>query len=168
MRLEAAIMKIRLLALSALVLAASALAQQPKPEPLWEAFAAVYDANAPILLQGRVVRADWLEPRSVIWVEGVIKTGGTKQLWRVGTGASSLFSEDDRTSLAPGAQVVVRGYNAKDTSCSATCRMAGRDFTLRSGKKILTPTGTGLCSLDQLIHDTCTVAQRPGPPPTVN
>ena len=147
-------------------LAAPALAQQS--EPLWRPFAAAFDADAPILLQGRIVRADWLEPKSVIWVEGVIGTGEKKKLWRDDTAAASLFTEQERASLTPDVEVVVRGYNAKEASCSLACRMAARDFTLPTGVKLLPKSGTGVCRLDQLLTNACPQAFRPGPPPMVN
>src|SRR5262249_6491402 len=114
--------------------------------------------------EGRIVRVDWLEPKSV-WIEAL--GAGGNQLWRVDTGAASFFSDADRSSLAEGMRVTVRGYNAKDASCAVYCRMAGRDFTLATGAKIASPTGTGICSMDQLIQNACTVAQRPGPPPVL-
>jgi hypothetical protein len=148
------------------LVALPALAQQPKPEPLWQAFAAVYDANAPLTLKGTLVRADWLEPRSVVWLK--TGAGGETKLWRIETGAASLFDVPDRARLAPGIEVSVRGYNAKNQTCAETCRMAGRAFTLKGGGTIAPRIGQGVCAVEDLIRETCTAANRPGPPPQIN
>jgi hypothetical protein len=160
-------MKLQAVAIVCLGLAAlPAFAQQPKPEPLWQAFAAVYDANKPIILKGTIIRSDWLEPRSVLWLKSEV--GGERKLWRVETSPASLFEEMDRDRLAPGIEVAVRGYSAKDESCPGPCQIAGRSFTLADGSRIAPRNGEGACSTLELIKETCAVARRPGPPPQIN
>jgi hypothetical protein len=141
-----------------------ALAQQPKPEPLLQAFAAVYDANKPIVIRGTIVRSDWREPRSVVWLK--VGAGDDAKLWRIDTSPMTLFDEADRSRLAPGIMVAVRGYGAKD-GCADMCRAAGRSFMLADGSRIAPRNGQGVCSTEELIKETCAAASRPGPPPQI-
>ncbi len=145
---------------------AGAAAAQEK-EPLYYAFAKYFDARDSIHLVGTVVSAEWLEPKSVVWVKGSAD-GGPEKLWRVDTSAGSLFPDSEKAMLSPGAKLTIRGFNTKDKSCAVTCRMAPVEFDMADGQRFLGHPGWGKCTVEQLTKETCPDAKRPGPPPAVN
>jgi hypothetical protein len=124
------------LAVGALLLSATA--------PLWahHAFGAEFDPNAPIRLQGRVVKLEWVNPHAWIHIEVKAKGGGT-EVWMVegGTPNTLLRRGLKRESLKYGTELIVDGYQTKDHSLK---RANGRDVTLADGRKMfLGSSGTG-------------------------
>jgi hypothetical protein len=109
------------------------------------AFAAEFDPNAPVLLQGKVTKVQWINPHA--WVHlAAVKEDGTTQEWMVegGTPNTLLRAGINRDSLKPGTEIVVRGYQAKDKSCQPACKANGRDVTFPDGRKIfMGSSGTG-------------------------
>ena len=79
----------------------------------------------------------------------------------------SLFDEADRSRLAPGVLVAVRGYATKDR-CADMRREAGRSFMLADGSRIAPRNGPGVCPTEALIKESCAAASRPGPPPQIS
>ena len=50
----------------------------------------------------------------------------------------------DRNSLKPGMEIVVRGYQSLDRSCTPVCKANGRDITFPDGRKAFVgSSGTG-------------------------
>jgi len=46
--------------------------------------------------------------------------------------------------LAPGTEIIVRGYQSKDRICEPACKANGRDITFTDGRKIfMGSSGTG-------------------------
>ena len=106
------------------------------------AFGAEFDPNAPIRLQGKVVKLEWVNPHSWIHIEIKNKAGGT-EVWMVegGTPNTLLRRGLTRESLKYGTELIVDGYQTKDHSLK---RANGRDVTFTDGKKIfLGSSGTG-------------------------
>ena len=111
---------------------------------LWahHAFGAEFDPNAPIRLQGKVVRLEWVNPHAWIHVE-IKDRNGAAEVWMVegGTPNTLLRRGLTRQSLAYGTEIIVDGYQTKDHSLK---RANGRDVTFTDGKKVfLGSSGTG-------------------------
>jgi len=105
------------------------------------AFGAEFDPNAPIRLQGRVVKLEWVNPHAWIHIE-VKKKGGGSEVWMVegGTPNTLLRRGITRDSLTVGTEIVVDGYQSKDRSNRAN----GRDLTFPDGRKLfMGSSGTG-------------------------
>ena len=106
------------------------------------AFGAEFDPNAPIRLQGKVVKLEWVNPHAWIHIE-VVQPSGAKEVWMVegGTPNTLLRRGLTRQSLAFGTELIVDGYQTKDHSLK---RANGRDVTLSDGKKMfMGSSGTG-------------------------
>ncbi|MBI1340486.1 hypothetical protein GC169_09820 [bacterium] len=116
------------------------------------AFAAEFDANAPVLLKGKVVKVEWVNPHTWIHIDvpdtdekGKSKPG-TMTGWMVegGTPNTLLRTGINKKSLAIGTEIVVRGYQSKDALCSPKCKANGRDVTFPDGRKLFVgSSGTG-------------------------
>jgi hypothetical protein len=105
------------------------------------AFAAEFDANAPITLKGTVVRVEWINPHSWIHVD-VKGAEGKVERWMVEGGNPSVLLRRGITkeSLPVGTEVVVEGYKAKGVPFRAN----GRDLTYADGRKLfMGSSGTG-------------------------
>ncbi len=106
------------------------------------AFGAEFDPDAPIRLQGKVVKLEWVNPHAWIHIE-VKKPDGTTEVWMVegGTPNTLLRRGLTRDSLAYGTVLIVDGYQTKDHSLK---RANGRDVTFADGRKIfMGSSGTG-------------------------
>ena len=96
-------------------------------------FAAEFDINRPIKLDGVVTKMEFSNPHSWLHLEIVTATG-EKQQWMVEGGAPNALIRNgwNRNSVAPGTKVHVEGFQAKDRSF----RASGRDITLPDGKSL--------------------------------
>lgn len=106
------------------------------------AFGAEFDPDAPIRLQGKVVKLEWVNPHAWIHIE-VAKPDGTKEVWMVegGTPNTLLRRGLTRDTLKLGTELVVDGYQTKDHSLK---RANGRDVTFTDGRKMfMGSSGTG-------------------------
>jgi hypothetical protein len=126
----------------AALLALGAVAQQAWAH---HAFAAEFDANAPVLLRGKVTKVEWINPHA--WVHLAVATPGKPTAaWMVegGTPNTLLRSGINRNSLKPGTEIIVRGYQSKDKLCTPACKANGRDVTFPDGRKVfMGSSGTG-------------------------
>jgi hypothetical protein len=105
------------------------------------AFAAEFDANKRLQLEGRVTKMEWINPHAWMHIE-VKKPDGTAEAWMIegGTPNTLLRRGITRDSLKIGTIVKVDGYQAKDGSKRAN----GRDLTLQNGQKLfMGSSGTG-------------------------
>lgn len=111
--------------LAALVAAAPLIAHH--------AFGAEFDRDAPIRLEGPVVMLEWVNPHTWIHLEHT-NDDGTTDVWMVegGTPNTLLRRGLKRDCLAPGTELIVDGYQAKDHSLK---RANGRDVTFTDGSK---------------------------------
>ena len=107
------------------------------------AFGAEFDPNAPIRLQGKIVKLEWVNPHSWIHIE-VKKPDGTVEVWMVegGTPNTLLRRGLTRETLTIGTEVIVDGYQTKDHSLK---RANGRDVTFTDGRKIFMEIGRASC-----------------------
>ena len=115
------------------------------PARAHHAFAAEFDAKAPVLLRGKVTKVEWINPHAWIHLLAVVP-GKPDQPWMVegGTPNTLLRAGIDRNSLKPGEEIIVRGYQSKDHLCEPICKANGRDVTLANGQKLfMGSSGTG-------------------------
>lgn len=106
------------------------------------AFGAEFDRNAPIRLQGKIVKLEWVNPHTWIHIE-VEKEDGETEVWMVEGGTPNVLLRRGlrRDCLTPGTEIVVDGYQAKN---HALKRANGRDVTFTDGNKIfMGSSGTG-------------------------
>jgi hypothetical protein len=115
------------------------------PADAHHAFAAEFDAKAPVLLRGKVTKVEWINPHA--WIHVLAEVPGKPPVpWMVegGTPNTLLRSGIDRNSLKPGDMIIVRGYQSKDHLCEPACKANGRDITLTNGQKLfMGSSGTG-------------------------
>jgi len=123
-----------------LIIGAGALATSV-PVIAHHAFAAEFDANKRLQLEGTVTKMEWINPHAWMHID-VKKPDGTSEEWMIegGTPNTLLRRGITRDSLKVGTIVKVDGYQAKDGSKRAN----GRDLTLQNGQKLfMGSSGTG-------------------------
>lgn len=104
-------------------------------------FAAEFDINRPIELEGTVTRMEFSNPHSWLHIEVTTDDGETQQ-WKVEGGAPNALIRRgwNRNSILPGTRVHVEGFQARDRSFRAT----GREVTLPDGSSLfMGSTGIG-------------------------
>lgn len=111
--------------------------------PAWahHAFAAEFDAKAPVHLEGVVTKVELINPHSWIHVD-VTGPDGKVTSWMIEAGSPNVLLRRGftKTTIPAGTKVIVDGYQAKDGSKRAN----GRDITLPNGQKLfLGSSGTG-------------------------
>jgi hypothetical protein len=98
-------------------------------------FAAEYDANQPITLQGQIARIDLVNPHAWLYLE-VKDTEGKVVRWNVEMGAPNNLIRRGVTkaTLPIGETVTVEGYKAKD----GTTTVNGRQIKMSDGRTLFT------------------------------
>jgi hypothetical protein len=78
-------------------------------------FSAEFDVDKPVKLQGTVVKMDWVNPHTWLYID-VKKADGTVEHWQVEGGAPGVLLRAGWTknTLAEGTRVIVNGHQAKD------------------------------------------------------
>jgi hypothetical protein len=105
-----------ILALACLLLAALS------PLSAHHAFAAEFDASKPITLEGRVVKMEWTNPHSWLYID--IEKDDKVEHWAVEGGSPGVLLRNGwkRDTLPEGTRVIVHGFGAKDGSLRANSR----------------------------------------------
>jgi hypothetical protein len=104
-------------------------------------FAAEFDINRPIRLEGVVTRMEFSNPHSWLHIE-VTTEAGEKQQWAVEGGAPNALIRRgwNRNSIPAGTPVYVEGFQARDRSF----RASGREVKLPDGSSLfMGSTGIG-------------------------
>jgi hypothetical protein len=98
------------------------------------AFGSEFDPNRPVLLKGKIVRVEWVNPHSWIHME-VSNADGTKDVWMIEGGSpnSLLRRGVTKESLKVGTEIIVDGYQARDYTLK---RANGRNVTYPDGRKL--------------------------------
>ena len=105
------------------------------------AFAAEFDANRPVRLQGKITRMEWINPHAWMHLD-VEADDGTVQSWMIEAGPPGALVRRglSRESVIPGTEVLVEGYQAIDGAFRAN----GRDVTFPDGRRLFAgSSGTG-------------------------
>jgi hypothetical protein len=78
-------------------------------------FSAEFDVDKPVKLEGTVVKMDWVNPHTWLYID-VKAADGTVQHWQVEGGAPGVLLRNGWTknTLAEGTRVIVSGHQAKD------------------------------------------------------
>lgn len=95
-------------------------------------FSATYDGNKPVTLRGHVTKLGWSNPHAHIYVDVKNTTTGQMVNWEVeSAGASNLLRQGLRKEDFIGAEVIIKGFLAKD----GTPTVNASSFTLVAAKK---------------------------------
>ncbi len=104
-------------------------------------FAAEFDANKPVKIKGKVVKVEWTNPHSWIYIDTTDPNGKVEH-WAVEGGAPNALLRRgwNKKSLPIGLDITVDGFQAKDGSTRAN----GRDITFPDGTRLFVgSSGTG-------------------------
>jgi hypothetical protein len=103
--------------------------------PVWDhhAFSAEFDSSKPLKLRGTVTQWELVNPHS--WIHMDVKgADGTVANWMIEVGSpNSLFRLGfTKSSLPPGTEILVDGYQAKD----GTNLAVGKNLTFPDGRRL--------------------------------
>ena len=105
------------------------------------AFAAEFDANRPVALQGKITKMEWINPHAWMHLD-VENEDGTVDSWMIEAGPPGALVRRgwSKDSVIPGTEVLVEGYQAIDGAFRAN----GRDVTFTDGRRLFAgSSGTG-------------------------
>ena len=97
------------------------------------AFATEFDVESPVDLRGKVTKVELINPHSWIHIE-VIAEDGTATTWMIEGGSPNALVRRGitRDSIPVGAELIVKGYQARD----GTHRAVGRDLLFADGRPL--------------------------------
>jgi hypothetical protein len=96
-------------------------------------FSAEFDASKPVTLEGTVVKMDWVNPHSWLYLD-VKGSDGQIQHWAVEGGSPNVLLRNgwNRNSLPEGTRIIVHGHMSKDGAYRAN----SSDIQLPDGRKL--------------------------------
>ncbi|WP_428098894.1 DUF6152 family protein [Candidatus Rariloculus sp.] len=119
--------------ISAILVAAAAFVLAAAPLHAHHSFAAEFDPNQPIQLQGTVTEVELINPHSWIHID-VTNEDGSVASWAIEGGTpNTLFRKGiNKNTLPVGTEILVDGYRSRD----GRNRASGRDITFTDGRKV--------------------------------
>ena len=96
-------------------------------------FAAEFDVQKVVHLEGTVVKFAWVNPHSWLYID-VKKTDGSLEQWKIEGGAPSALLRRgwNRNSLPMGTKIIVNAFQARD----GALRASARDIVFPDGRKL--------------------------------
>lgn len=103
------------------------------PASAHHSFSAVFDADQPVRLQGKITDMEWINPHSWLHVE-VENEDGTTTEWMIeGATPNTLLRRGfTRDAVRPGTEITVVGFRARNGDNVAN----GRDLILPDGSRL--------------------------------
>jgi hypothetical protein len=97
-------------------------------------FAAEFDTNKPVKLQGTVSKFEWVNPHSWIHIDVVNPQTRKHEMWRVEGGAPSALLRRgwNRNSLPAGTKIAVMAFAARD----GDKRASASDISFPDGRQL--------------------------------
>jgi hypothetical protein len=115
------------------VVSAGMLMAAALPVAAHHSFSAEFDATKQVILDGKVVQMEWVNPHSWLTID-VAKEDGTVERWRIEGGSPSVLLRLgwNRNSLPAGTRIKVTAFQAKD----GALRGSSRDIEFPDGRKM--------------------------------
>jgi hypothetical protein len=113
--------------------ALAAMSLLPLTASAHHSFAAEFDQQKPVHIEGIMLEMEWVNPHSWLHID-VTKPDGKVEHWKVEGGAPSALLRRgwNRNSLPAGTKVIVDGFQARDGSLRANAR----DIVFPDGRKL--------------------------------
>ena len=94
-------------------------------------FAAEFDVNQPITLEGTLTKMDWVNPHGWIYVD-VKGPDGAVTNWAIEAGGPTQLLKRGlrKTDFPPGIEVTIKGFRARNGTPTAN----GQSVTLKDGR----------------------------------
>ena len=118
-----------------------ALLAAAPPAVSHHAFAAEFDDTKPVKLRGKITKMEWINPHAWMHLQVTDEDGNT-QNWMIEAGPPGALVRRgwSKSSVRPGTEVLVEGYQATDGALRAN----GRDVTFPDGRRLFAgSSGTG-------------------------
>ena len=102
-------------------------------------FSAEFDSNKPVRLEGKVVKMEWTNPHTWLYLD--VEKDGQVQHWAVEGGAPGVLLRNgwNRKSLPEGTKIIVNGFQSKDGAFRAN----SRNIEFPDGRKLETGSSSG-------------------------
>ena len=105
------------------------------------AFALEFDSTKPVKIRGKITKMEWVNPHAWMHLRVTRDTGAIED-WMIEAGPPGALVRRgwSRSSVRPGTDVLVEGYQATDGAFRAN----GRDVTFPDGRRLFAgSSGTG-------------------------
>ena len=125
--------------------AAASLLAVALPVVAHHAFEAEFDAKKRVNLRGTVTKLEWINPHA--WIHMDVKGPDGKAVnWDIELGPPNALLKRGwtKTSVPPGKEIIVEGYQARDGANRAN----GRDVTLPDGTKLFAGSSSESAGVD--------------------
>ena len=127
--------------LPAVLMAALALVTAAAPLPAHHSFAAEFDQNKALTLQGVVTKVEWMNPHIFVYIDVKDDKGNVSNWSLEGFPPNTLYRQGWRKdTIKPGDTITVSAYSAKDGSTTASIRTV----STMDGRKLFTGPGSAV------------------------